>query len=399
MTATETRAYHATHRIGRDEDGGPVFVEVQITESDKGPKLSITGTTRHSSGQCTGDVRAVEDFAPGWDAAKRDRLCAIWDAYHLNDMTAGCEHQIGPDWEPVQIETRKYSIDWDDRRDLERIADADAARLLDGTGQAFDRFPPYRNAAELLRVLETLKIKPFSPVVLDEKTVDRLRSKFAIVAKYDRARYLGDARKRWELHRIIPKPILPPLLEETNRQWSTFVRPDEHPKGLLCKPCPTCGYKHGSAWNYRPIPEDVIAWLKGLEAPDPGVNPYDAMAAEFLAQHQITFSAVHAAEKMPPWNSAGTSKRQHWRVTFRHGRRSMTCDFYDSIASTADGEDLRAYSVLSSLASESFLEDPDQIAADYEMKPSDARRAAAFGRKVRRFFEPIGALEDLRSIS
>ena len=32
--------------------------------------------------------------------------------------------------------------------------------------------------------------------------------------------------------------------------------------GILCKPCPVCGYKYGSAWQYMPIPADIIEEIK-----------------------------------------------------------------------------------------------------------------------------------------
>lgn len=44
-----------------------------------------------------------------------------------------------------------------------------------------------------------------------------------------------------------------------------WVRPDEHPAGLLGAPCPTCGYKYGSAWTKRELPADVIAWVESFE--------------------------------------------------------------------------------------------------------------------------------------
>lgn len=40
-----------------------------------------------------------------------------------------------------------------------------------------------------------------------------------------------------------------------------WVRRDEHPHGLLSYPCPTCGYKYGSAWLTEEIPADVRAQL------------------------------------------------------------------------------------------------------------------------------------------
>ena len=30
---------------------------------------------------------------------------------------------------------------------------------------------------------------------------------------------------------------------------------------LVNDPCPTCGYKYGTAWLFEAVPDDVIAWL------------------------------------------------------------------------------------------------------------------------------------------
>ena len=41
-----------------------------------------------------------------------------------------------------------------------------------------------------------------------------------------------------------------------------WVDQEEHKDGLLCKPCPTCGYKYGSAWLKEELPQDVIEEIK-----------------------------------------------------------------------------------------------------------------------------------------
>jgi hypothetical protein len=42
------------------------------------------------------------------------------------------------------------------------------------------------------------------------------------------------------------------------------VTPEERPEGLLCKPCPICGYKYGTAWNNERVPKDVLKWLYNM---------------------------------------------------------------------------------------------------------------------------------------
>lgn len=45
---------------------------------------------------------------------------------------------------------------------------------------------------------------------------------------------------------------------------SSWARPEEHPRGVLGKPCPVCGYKYGTAWKVEEIPQWAIDCLKGL---------------------------------------------------------------------------------------------------------------------------------------
>lgn len=44
-----------------------------------------------------------------------------------------------------------------------------------------------------------------------------------------------------------------------------------HPRGLLCKPCPVCGYKYGTQWLRKEVPASVINWLFSL--PDSPITP------------------------------------------------------------------------------------------------------------------------------
>lgn len=80
--------------VGRTEGEGFVYVKVELRQRGHGEELSITGSTRYSAGQIDGHLRA-DDFepAPGWTREDLERLWAIWDRWHLNDMNAHCEHQ------------------------------------------------------------------------------------------------------------------------------------------------------------------------------------------------------------------------------------------------------------------------------------------------------------------
>ncbi len=47
-----------------------------------------------------------------------------------------------------------------------------------------------------------------------------------------------------------------------------WISPREHPEGLLGKACPICGYKYGTAWKQRDVPEDVLVFLSELPGTD-----------------------------------------------------------------------------------------------------------------------------------
>jgi hypothetical protein len=75
--------------------------------------------------------------------------------------------------------------------------------------------------------------------------------------------HLNDMRPGCEHQDIWPTDK---MLTLKNKQVEPagHVYPNEHPEGLLGKPCPKCGYKYGSSWLKREVPEDVLVYLSGL---------------------------------------------------------------------------------------------------------------------------------------
>ena len=41
-----------------------------------------------------------------------------------------------------------------------------------------------------------------------------------------------------------------------------WVSRKEHPEGLLSHPCPTCGYKYGTAWLHDALPDAIVAEVR-----------------------------------------------------------------------------------------------------------------------------------------
>lgn len=141
---------------------------------------------------------------------------------------------------------------------------------------------------------------------------------------------------------------------------------------------------------------------------------YDEQADRFLERFALRMTCNHAAAKLPPWQDDERSRRdltedQHWRVTIsRKGdsRRRLTFDFFNSISDTQQGIDLRPYSVLACISSDSSYAhySPEELAADLGGNPdsrrdyAQAKRAIAFAVRLVAFFTPeeIEALQEIQ---
>ncbi len=190
-----------------------------------GDKLSLTGVEGpRANGDAHGSCGQIDGHAwdnytarPGIDL---DKLREVWHRWHLNDMRAGCEHQRALGWgdgEPIEMIT--YQLTTDAMMEGHRIKAAAEKRLLAGETVTL-------SAAE--RDLATLPFQTTKTPDADGPTAGRY-----------------DVKSR----------------ENKAPQW---VREDEHPRGVLCKPCPVCGYKYGSRWLREEVPADVLEWLQSL---------------------------------------------------------------------------------------------------------------------------------------
>lgn len=165
-------------------------------------------------------------FAAGWDKDKWLDLLDVWKDWHLNDMKAGCEHQRAERWGEEEIEVITYS--------LTSAASSEQRRLKEW-------------AIQTLKETGTVSISP------EERALLALPYTMHAAPDAD-----GPGSGRYEV-------------SKRERKMANWVRPDEHPNGVLMKKCPTCGYAYGSAWLRVEVPEDVLEFLSGL--PDTDVKP------------------------------------------------------------------------------------------------------------------------------
>lgn len=84
------------------------FVEIRFTNECLsisgviGPKSN--GNCMGSCGQCVKEIRQGEPVK-GWTKEMVQRLCDIWDEWHLNDMRPYCQHQKKLGWDKLASKT------------------------------------------------------------------------------------------------------------------------------------------------------------------------------------------------------------------------------------------------------------------------------------------------------
>lgn len=170
-------------------------------------------------------------FDAGWDAELWLDFLEVWERWHLNDMRAACEHQRDLGWLEAAREERTL-YHWRLSAAVSSFvrSEVKAAEGLLVAGETVTLEPETARLAALpARVTTSTDAEPSSEYVPNGPA------------------YAGDHYNR-------PSEV-------KTRGW---LRPDEHPDGLLTAPCPECGYRYGSEWRREEVPADVLAFLQGL---------------------------------------------------------------------------------------------------------------------------------------
>lgn len=217
------------------------FAKIEFNDG----KLSICGVIgplsngdcRGGAGQCVDSIRSGQPNSD-WTREMLDRFCDIWDRWHLNDMNPCCEHQRGLGW-------------------------------LDEAGQKITlyhyRLTPQaskiKNDAEKAAMEALRNGKVFAPTA--EQAFFASLPEFLDV--YD------ELSKELSPYYEPKKPLYSGDTGPTETKTRGWVRFNESSLGILCKPCPVCGYKYGTAWQKEEVPQEVIDWLFAL--PDTKKTP------------------------------------------------------------------------------------------------------------------------------
>lgn len=207
-----------------------VFVKVKLEDG----RLSITGVVGpRSNGDAWGSCGQITDtlarphFMPGpsWDEARVEKLRTLWERWHLNDMRPECPHQRARGWYD-KAGTKVKLYHWRLDQPTQKAKDAAKEAALEALEKGETFTPSPAQLAATRQPYEKTTHTPKAPAHYEPRT----------------ALYPGAAG-----------PV-----EEKGLGW---LYEKEHPEGLLCRPCPECGYKYGSEWKTEAVPEDVLEFL------------------------------------------------------------------------------------------------------------------------------------------
>lgn len=226
---TETKTLQKVVHPGKGRFG-EVFCKFEFD----GTRLSITGVegpgpggnARGGCGQIIDTVEGLKELAEGWDYALLGAFCQTWRRWHLNDMRPSCEHQR--DWGKEEIEVVSYKLT-SEARDIRKAAEKKASEAA------------------------------VRGVVADLSSTER-----ALLAC------------EWYKSIHSPPDADSPLsgcyeVEKRETKLANWVTEAEHPRGVLSKPCPVCGYKYGTKWLLEAVPGEIIEFLEKL--PDSKLKP------------------------------------------------------------------------------------------------------------------------------
>lgn len=209
----------------------------------------VVGPTKNgncygSCGQCTEETRTGIPKEP-WTQDMLFKFCDIWDEWHLNDMNPYCSHMKELGWDKQakeEIILYHYKLN-EEYRKIKEGAKKSALKALE-EGVPF--FPSKEQV--FYTNLETFY-----------DTYDKIEEGSEL-AKY-----------------YIPYKscIGTPAEEIKIRNWVYYTGESKtspcSDKGLLCKPCPVCGYRYGSSWIKEEVPENILEFLYNL--PDSEIQP------------------------------------------------------------------------------------------------------------------------------
>ena len=171
---------------------------------------------------------------------KFKRIHKVWKRWHLNQSRTSCEHQRADGWGEEEIALTNYTLPPQVKNKLyseARKAAIEQARLpLASVG--LGNVSQYSSAALVLVALAEFGVNGILGANLTEEEASILKNRPGM------------------------RDIFPVLVKKAEIKNAGFVRPEEHPEGVLGKPCLKCGYRYGFSWLKEEIPQDIIDEIK-----------------------------------------------------------------------------------------------------------------------------------------
>lgn len=204
-----------------------------------GTRLSITGViapmsdgnSLGSAGQCADEMR-LGTPTDKWTDEMLQKFCDIWDRWNDN-MRPYCSHMKELGWLDERNEKIKVE-DWTLSQESMNKRSAAEKRALSCLKKG-ETFIPTKEETMYANLSYSLKIY--------NEEDNPLKQYYALRTK-DNENGLEHSCTHYETRGLINYK--------------------DNPLGLLCKPCPVCGYEYGSSWLTEEVPEDVIEWLSNL---------------------------------------------------------------------------------------------------------------------------------------
>lgn len=215
---------------GRGKALNRVTVEMEYKEIRDKKRFSVCADVwngRHSDivagGQC------LDTIAPYIKNPLYSEILRLWELYHLNDMHPECEHQRALGW-------------------------------LDEAKKNVNIYHWYLND-EARKEKEAAKKRAFESLKNGETFTPTAQEVFYTNLETFCKTYTAEAPEHYDINKDYNTKK-----QKIDVRRLSHICATEHPEGILCKPCPVCGYKYGSSWLYVPIPaEDEAIILKLLK--------------------------------------------------------------------------------------------------------------------------------------
>ena len=146
----------------------------------------------------------------------------IWKHYHLNDMHADCEHAIN-ETNSKDVSIYEYSFKGN-----------------------------FYKLKKLITLIQKNSLLSKS-IKINNKIKQLINYGYSFTSEFKLKHFPKVVQKFYKLSKS----------KTVNTQWLSY-NAQLTPSGILCKPCPICGYKYGTSWNYRPIPSDILQKITQL---------------------------------------------------------------------------------------------------------------------------------------